>query len=465
MENSKKLSMATKLKYGVGDFGLAIVTAMLQFSMMFYYTDVVGVNAGIAGTAMLVGKITWDLVNDVLFGFLQDKTKSRWGKRRPYLIFCSIPFAIAFWFVFNIPQGLGNIAYFFIIIGTFILFDTFHTLIATAYSSMTAEITEDYSERTSLSTVRMVFSVVGYLMGAGVISPVANLLSDALNITKHQGWGLTALAFGILAAISLLIPGLFLKYKPAVEEKPDKAPLPVKSIFTAFKNKPFVIFLIISSIMSISFTMVTTMLNYYIEHQLNMGDTGIFIMLAMLGVLAIFLVPCGILCNKLGKAKTYALGLGIASTALLVVFFLPKGQSSLIYVLAAIVGLGFSAQWVCPHSMIPDVIEYDELLTGERREGLYYGINGTAGKVTGALASAVCGWGLELGKYIEVLEPGQVQPDSALLAIRIMFAVIPAVFLLICIPMLIKYPITKKKHDELMKQLEQKRKERAHHEN
>ena len=85
--NNKKLSMATKLKYGVGDFGLAVVTAMLQFSMLFYYTDVVGVNAGIAGTAMLVGKITWDLVNDVLFGFLQDKTKSRWGKRRPYVIF------------------------------------------------------------------------------------------------------------------------------------------------------------------------------------------------------------------------------------------------------------------------------------------------------------------------------------------------------------------------------------------
>ena len=233
--NNKKLSMATKLKYGVGDFGLAIVTAMLQFSMLFYYTDVVGVNAAIAGTAMLVGKITWDLVNDVLFGFLQDKTKSRWGKRRPYLIFCSIPFAIAFWFVFNIPQGLGNVAYFFIIIGTFILFDTFHTLIATAYSAMTAEITEDYQERTSLSTVRMVFSVVGYLMGAGVISPVANALSSALNITAHQGWGLTALGFGILAAISLLIPGLFLKYTPAVEDEPNKEPTKVKSIFTALK--------------------------------------------------------------------------------------------------------------------------------------------------------------------------------------------------------------------------------------
>ena len=465
MEKTKKLSMATKLKYGVGDFGLAIVTAMLQFSMMFYYTDVVGVNAGIAGTAILVGKITWDLVNDVLFGFLQDKTKSKWGKRRPYLIFCSIPFAIAFWFVFNIPQGLTDVAYFFIIIGTFILFDTFHTLIATAYSAMTAEITEDYSERTSLSTVRMVFSVVGYLMGAGVISPVANILSTTLNITKHQGWGLTALAFGIIAAISLLIPGLFLKYKPPVEDEPNKPALPVKSIFTAFKNKPFVIFLIISSIMSISFTMVTTMLNYYIEHQLMMSSEGIFIMLAMLGVLAIFLVPCGLLCNKLGKAKTYALGLAIASIALIIVFFLPKGQSPFMYVLAAIVGLGFSAQWVCPHSMIPDVIEYDELLTGERREGLYYGINGTAGKITGALASAACGWGLELGKYVEILNEGEVQPESALLAIKIMFAIIPAVFLLICIPLLIKYPITKEKHDEVMKELEQKRKERANREN
>ena len=201
--NNKKLSMATKLKYGVGDFGLAIVTAMLQFSMLFYYTDVVGVNAGIAGTAMLVGKITWDLVNDVLFGFLQDKTKSRWGKRRPYLIFCSIPFAIAFWFVFSIPQGLGDIAYFFIIIGTFILFDTFHTLIATAYSAMTAEITSNYDERTSLTTVRMVFSIIGYLLGAGTTSLLAGILSNALSISIHTCWSIVGLIFGNLSVISL----------------------------------------------------------------------------------------------------------------------------------------------------------------------------------------------------------------------------------------------------------------------
>ena len=139
--SNKKLSVFTKLKYGVGDFGMAVVTAMLQFSMLYYYTNVVGVNAGLAGTAILIGKITWDLVNDVLFGYIEDKTKSKWGKRRPYLIFGALPFALSFWLVFSVPKGLSDIAYFFIIIGSFILFDTFHTLTNTAYSAMTAEMT------------------------------------------------------------------------------------------------------------------------------------------------------------------------------------------------------------------------------------------------------------------------------------------------------------------------------------
>ena len=458
--SSKKLSVGTKLKYGVGDFGMAVVTAMLQFSMLYYYTNVVGVNAGLAGTAILVGKITWDLINDVLFGYLEDKTKSRWGKRRPYLIFGAVPFAITFWLVFSIPQGLNDIAYFFIIIGTFILFDTFHTLTNTAYSAMTAEITDDYNERTSLTTYRMVFSIIGYLCGAGLTSMLAGIIKDAFDVTEHQGWSIVSLIYGALAGISILIPGLFLKYKPAVEDKPPQMP-PFKSFLSTFKNKPFISYLIVTMIMSISFTMVTAMLQYYIDYQLDMNASSLLIMLSMLGVLAIFLVPCGIVSNKIGKAKAYALGLGIASVALIVVFFIPQGPNNWIFLLAAIAGMGFSAQWVCPHSMIPDVIEYDELLTGERREGLYYGMQATATKVTGALATAACGWGLEIGKYIEPTEeiPASeiVQPYSALLSMRLMFALVPAIFLLICIPLLMKYPITRETHAEVVKKLQERR--------
>ena len=189
-----------------------------------------------------------------------------------------------------------------------------------------------------------------------------------------------------------------------------------------------------------------------------MEEYGLLVMLAMMGTLAVFLVPCGILSNKVGKAKAYAIGLGIASVALIAVFFLPEGSSPLIYVLAAVAGLGFSAQWVCPHSMIPDVIEYDELMTGERREGVYYGVHATSGKITGALASAACGWGLELGRYVE---NSAEQPASALLAIRVLFALIPAIFLLICVPLLIKYPITRESHAEVMKQLQERRSQKA----
>ena len=456
MNSKGKLSVLTKMKYGVGDFGMAVVTAMLQFSMLFYYTDVVGVKPGLAGTAMLVGKITWDLINDTLFGYLEDKTKSRWGKRRPYLIFGALPFALSFWGVFSIPKGLGDTAYFFLIIGSFILFDTFHTLTATAYSAMTAEITEDYNERTSLSTYRMVFSVIGYISGAGVSGVLADIFSKSFGVSVAEGWSLVALTFGVLGGISMLIPGLFLKYTPAVESKPSELP-PFKSILSTFKNKPFVMYVIITSIMSISFTMVTTMLNYYIAHRLDMEESGLLIMLAMMGTLAIFLVPCGILMNKIGKAKAYALGLTIASAALIVVFLLPGGPNPLIFILAAIAGLGFSAQWVCPHSMIPDVIEYDELMTGERREGVYYGVHATSGKITGALASAACGWGLELGNYVDNLQPGQTQPEGAVLAIRIMFALVPAFFLLVCVPLLLKYPITKESHAEVMRKLQERR--------
>ena len=459
--SGKKLTVWTKLKYGVGDFGMAVVTAMLQFSMLYYYTDVVGVNAALAGTAMLVGKITWDLINDVLFGYLEDKTKSRWGKRRPYLIFGAVPFALSFWLVFSIPKGLDDVAYFFIIIGSFILFDTFHTLIATAYSAMTAEITGDYNERTSLTTYRMVFSIIGYLCGAGLTSMLAGIIKDSFGVTEHQGWSIVSLIYGVLGGIAILIPGLFLKYKPAIDDAPPQMP-PIKSFISTFKNKPFISYLVVTMIMSISFTMVTAMLQYYIDYQLDMNSSSLLIMLSMLGVLALFLVPCGMISNKIGKAKAYALGLGIASTALIFVFFIPQGPNNWIFLLAAIAGMGFSAQWVCPHSMIPDVIEYDELLTGERREGLYYGMQATATKVTGALATAACGWGLELGKYIEPSADMTAdminQPYSALLSIRIMFALVPAVFLLICIPLLMKYPITRESHAEVLKQLEEKRK-------
>ncbi len=447
-----KLSVWTKLKFGIGDFGISAITALLQFYMLFYYTDVVGIDPGIAGTAILVGKLTWDMVNDVLFGYLEDKTRSRWGRRRPYLILCPIPLALSFWLLLSLPAGMSNVAAFFAIIGTFILFDTFNTLLGTAYSAMTAEMTMDYDERTSVSTYRMMFNVVGYILGAGIATMLADTISKSTGVSVREAWGSVGLIFGAVGAVTSLIPGLFVRNKPAVESEPTKMP-PVKAILSTFRNKPFVSYIVISSIMSTAFTLVTTMLPYFLIYQMDMGSTQTLVMLLMLGTLAIFLVPCSKVSGRIGKAKTYALGIGIACAALLVAFVLPSGAGLPIYLVAAVAGLGFSSQWVCPHSMIPDCIEYDELATGERREGIYYGMNGMAGKVTGALGSAICGWGLSLTGYVE----NAVQTPTALLGIRVMFALLPAILLLICVPLLIKYPITRESHAKVVEELKARR--------
>lgn len=452
MESARKLSFWNKFKFGIGDFGMSAVTALLQFYMLFYYTDVVGIDPAVAGTAILVGKLTWDMVNDVLFGYLEDKTVSRWGRRRPYLIFCPIPLALSFWLMLSLPEGMSNVAAFFAIIGTFALYDTFNTLIVTAYYAMTAELTTDYDERTSISTYRMIFNVVGYIFGAGITTVLASAISNAQGISVRAAWGRVGLIFGILAALTVFIPAFFVRLGPAVSDEPTAMP-PMKAILSTLKNKPFVKFMIISMIMSTAFTLVTTMLPYYLIYQMNMGTTQALVMLLMLLTLAIFIIPCSKVANRIGKAKTYALGLTIACTALIVGFFLPSTAQLLMYAIAFVAGMGFSSQWVCPHSMMPDVIEYDELATGERREGIYYGMNGMAGKVTGSLGSAICGWGLKLSGYVENTQ----QTPKALFSIRFMFALLPAILLLICVPLLIKYPITREGHDKVVEELEARR--------
>ncbi len=455
MNSARKLSVWNKLKFGVGDFGMSAVTALLQFYMLFYYTDVVGIKPSVAGTAILVGKLTWDMINDVLFGYLEDKTVSRWGRRKPYLMFCALPLAGSFWLTLSLPSGMSNVAAFFAIIGTFILYDTFNTLIVTAYSAMTAELTTDYDERTSISTYRMVFNAVGYIFGAGITTALATMISSSANISLRQGWSCVGLIFGLLAGLTVLVPALFVNVGPAVSDEPTTMP-PMKAILSTLQNKPFVKYIIISSLMSTAFTLVTTMLPYYLVYQMRMGDNQSLIMLLLLGTLTLFIVPCSKVSLKIGKARTYALGIGIACTALVVAFFISSGSTALLYIVAIVAGIGFSSQWVCPHSMIPDVIEYDELATGERREGIYYGMNAMAGKITGALGSAICGWGLDLCGYVENAE----QTATALFGIRFLFALLPAILLILCIPMLMRYPITREGHAKVVEELERRRAEK-----
>lgn len=438
-----KLPLKTKIAYGVADLGIALLTASIQFFLLFYYTDIIGIDPGLAGTALLVGKLTWDAINDPLFGYLSDRTRSRWGRRKPYMLVGAIPFGLTIWLLYSLPAGMVGAKAFLAVLGTFLLVDTTQTLVSMPYYALSAELTYDYDERTSLISIRMIFTVIGYIMGAALTTMIAGSF-------MHMGWSKTAsysamgAIFGLVAIITTLITTFGVKEIPNPDLEPAKMPA-WPQIKHVFKNRPFVQYMIMSTIISISFTLLTSLLPYYLTYQLHMTAQISLVMMVMLLTIAVFLIPWRYASKWLNKGPAYALGLAIASVAIVVAFFLPEGPTPVIYGVAFVAGLGFSAQYVFPWSMVPDVIEVDQAQTGERHEGIYFGVNSFLGKLTGALGIAASGWALKLYGYV----PNVPQTQHALFGIRFFFAIVPVIAFVIALPLLIWYPITREKHAEL----------------
>jgi GPH family glycoside/pentoside/hexuronide:cation symporter len=447
----QKLTLGSKFRYGLADLGFALITSAMQFFLLFYYTDVAGINPAIAGLALMVGKLTWDALNDPLFGYWSDRTRSRFGRRRIYMLIGAVPLGIAAWIMFSLPKGLNGVAAFFAVLLTFWLVDTFHTMSTVPYYALTPEMTRDYDERASLTSIRMVFSVVGYILGAAATTVLAGIFKGA-GLNLQQAWSLTGAVFGVIAMTTTIITTFSVKEKPELAGEPSQLP-PVKAVLTSFKNRPFIILMVAFILSSFSFTVLTALVPYFIQYQLNMKDQVPLVLLTMLVTIGIFLVPAKLISDRINKGPAYALGLFIASVAVITSFFFPRGATPLIYVVAAIAGMGFSAQWVFPWSMLPDVVEYDEKMTGERREGIYYGLWAFLSKFTGALGIAVSGWALQLFGYI----PNVEQTTRALFGIRLFFAIVPSVVIMVSLPFLIWYPITRKKHAALVLELAQQK--------
>ena len=448
MSATEKLSTRIKVLYGVADGGIAMLTASIQFFLLFFYTEVLHLNAGIAGTALMVGKLTWDAVNDPVFGYLSDRTRTRWGRRRPYMLIGAIPLALTAWLLYSIPAGLTGAVAFLVILATFLLFDTFHTLVSVPYYALTPEMTHDYDERTSLTAVRMIFSVFGYILGAAGTTAIAGVFKSGLGWSDKAAYSGMGGVFGLLAMGAVLVTALNTRERPTDETPPSSLP-PLSAVLQTFRNRPFMILVAAFFISSFSFTLLTSLLPYYLTYQLNMADQVPLVLLVMLGTIGLFLFPWKLASDRINKGPAYALGLFIACLAVIMTFFLPYGATPLIYVIAVIAGFGFSGQWVFPWGMLPDVIEVDQQQTGERREGIYYGVWAFLTKFTGALGIAVGGWALELFGYV----PNVMQTETARLGIRLFFGLVPSIAILLSLPLLIWYPVTRASHARLRAEL------------
>lgn len=444
----QKLSSGFKFRFALADLGFMTLRSFADFFLLIYLTDVAGINPATVGSALLVGKLTWDAFNDPLFGYWSDRTRSRFGRRRIYMLIAAVPLALVTWLQYSLPQGLTGAAAFFAVLFTFWLKDTCVTLAIVPYYALTAEVTRDYRERSSLVLYRGVSSVVGYILGAAVVTVVVNVFKG-VGFNLHQAWSVTAAIYGLLAMITLLVTALSIKERPELAGQPSTIP-PLKGIQLCFKNRPFVLLMVVFFFGLIAFTIQSALLPYVIRYQLGMADQTSSILMVALLTTGIFLVPAKRLADRINKGPTYGLGmLIVAVTFLFVFFFLPKHPTPLIYVVAVLLGIGFSTQWVIPNAMLPDVIEYDEKMTGERREGIYNGISNFMTKFSVALGIAIPGWGLAWFGYV----PNVVQTEQALFGIRFFYCIIPAIALLACLPILFRYPITRESHAAIRQEL------------
>jgi GPH family glycoside/pentoside/hexuronide:cation symporter len=441
-QSAGKLRTRTKIFYGIGDLGNAVVNSAIQFFLMKFYTDAALVLPALAGNALLIGKI-WDAINDPLFGWLTDKTKSRFGKRRVFMIFGAVPLAIAIALLWFVPP-MNRVWTFVWIAVTFTLFDTLWTLTNVPYYALTSELTDDYDERSSLTTYRMVMAVPAYLVGAALTPAIVGLFA-----LQRTGYAFIGIAYGILAAAVLLISAAgFRERTGLVVSQPE--PLPWRSLGIALKNRPFVWLCATYFVVNISFAFIKILMAYYVEYQLLMKAEISLVMGLMLICVTISLPFWQWLGRKMDKGPAYAIGMAVGALAVMLTFFLPHATTPLIYLVSVLAGFGFSAQWIFPWAMVADVADYDRVETGQQRSGMYYGVWGLATKISEALALAAVGWILTGFGYV----PNVEQTPHALLGIRLFFGLVPAACILVALPFLFKYPITRKSHAEVRRKLE-----------
>lgn len=463
----KPLSRFTKIIYGTGDLGLASWGTLRQIFYAIFLTDVVGLEPRIASFAALVG-VLWDAVNDPLVGVISDRVESRWGRRRPFLLIFSIPFGLAFLLMWWAPPWENQYLLAVHITLAYIISDTLQTLVAVPFYTLTPEMTPDYDERTDLTTYRMFFNLVASLVLV-VSAPMIRNTAIEAGFTLKQSYLLIAALFGGLGMLPF-IPMFFVVRER--HPKPSQNSPSLKEILkTAWNNIPlrFATGLYMLNWMTVE--LVALMLPYFITYWVAEGDltaeldvSGFSVSLesVILGVMfitAILALPLwNWISTKTSKRKAYIYGMTFWMFVQLLIITIQPGQINFILVLTVLAGISISTAHVLPEAIFPDVIEWEELRTRRRNEGVYYGTKNFLRKLSGGAAIFFALQVLGIFGY-QNPTPGVTafqQSSSAIQAIRILTGPVGSVLLFSSVLVAWFYPITREKHTRIRALLERR---------
>lgn len=457
----EKLTFKSKLGYASASFGDAASYSFINTFLLFFLTTVAGIEPAAAGTITIIGALWNTLINPII-GYLSDNSATKWGRRRPFILAMALPLAASIYLLFTAVNMLPQIKvlYYGAIL---MIFWTAYTGFFVPHLALGAEYTQDYNERTELRSYASILNMMGNIVGMVLPTVFAEFLCGR-GLSDAGAWSVTGAVVGVTSMISLLITAQASKAKDhpcAQEGHKSLPPLNLKAIFGEYlqvlKLKPVLYLLFTSLFALICNTMLSSDLVYYFtyNHGLSAAEiSGMFLYRTGICILLIMIVKK--VSAVTDKRTTLLAVFAVGAIAITIAKFTGVNGMIQLCIFVIFVAISMSIYWQLMPAIIYDVCEYDELESGKQRQGAIVSLQGLVEALAAGVGAQVLGIILQMGGFDG---DAPVQTAQALEWVENSITVIPAIFLVLAFVALYKYPITKKRFEEIQRQLEERKKQ------
>lgn len=463
------VSLKEKIGYGFGDMASSMFWKIFSAYLMIFYTDIFGLGPAVVGTMFLITRV-WDSLFDPVVGVVADRTTSRWGKFRPYLLYLAVPFALIGVFTFYTPVcGItGKIIYAYI---TYSLMMMVYSAINVPYASLLGVMSPLPKDRNTLSTYRMMFAFIGSFIALLLFEPMAlkftgntsGLNLDEIQVARQHGWMMSMAVIAVFCATLFYFCFLFTKerVKP-IKTETNPLSTDVKDLF---HNTPWWI-LLGAGVFTLVFNSVRDgSAVYYFKYFINEDSfekvsvfdmsfvlSGLYLAIGQIANI-VGVIGAAPLSNKIGKKKTFALAMMCATVLSIIFYWFGKDQLVLIFVFQILISICAGSIFPLLWSMYADCADYSEYKTGNRATGLIFSASSMTQKFGWAIGTSVTGWLLAYFGFVA----NQVQDEYTINGIRMFLSIIPAIGTFLSVLFITFYPLSEKKMKEITATLESRR--------
>jgi glycoside/pentoside/hexuronide:cation symporter, GPH family len=435
------------LCYGIAELGLQIAIASIGAFLMVFYSDVAGLDIAMAGLVVGTGRV-WDALNDPLMGYLSDQTRARAGRRRFWFPIAAAPAWLLIWLCFAPPASLGQVGLCAWMLATSLLVDLVLTIFLSPYYALGAELSDDPRMRTRIVAVRTFFAYLGFLIGGSIylLAPLAG--------AGREGWGRVALAYGLITSACMLVAflGTRERERPPHTEAPSVADF-VAGLRSSLSNAPFRILVSTFLVMSIGAGINGATTIYAFRYWLRLPPEEAGWSIPFFVVASVVVLPFwSWIAGRLGKDVVLK-ALCIYEVFILGSVYFLAPERTIFFTFVAFAAFGI-AGFIVLASLLADVLDHDEWVTGRRRGGAFFGFWALATKLSAGAGPPLVG--LALGRLGYVPNQEQ-QPPEVIEALKLLWGPIPAVFFVIAAVMCWRFPLTRAEHERVQRELAARR--------